>query len=58
MRTVIPEKARIEPKRNQLERIKIFPTVVADTGDFETIRRFVAEIATLEKSWTPQSVRS
>jgi hypothetical protein len=48
MRTVISEKPRIEPRWNQLEHIKIFPTVVADTGDFETIRKFVADIAKLE----------
>jgi hypothetical protein len=48
MTTVISKKPRIETRRNQLEHIKIFPTVVADTGDFETIRKFVADIAKLE----------
>lgn len=49
MTTFISEKPRIETKRNQLARIKIFPTVIANTGDFETIRKFVADIAKLEK---------
>lgn len=49
MRTVISDKPRTETRRNQLERIKIFPTVFADTGDFETIRKFVADIAKLKK---------
>jgi hypothetical protein len=49
MRTIISEKRWIETKWNQLQQIKIFPTVVADTRDFETIRKFVADIAKLEK---------
>ena len=48
MTTVISEKPRIETKWNQFEQIKIFPTVIARTGDFETIRKFVADIARLE----------
>jgi hypothetical protein len=48
MTTVISEKPRIETRWNQLEHIKIFPTVIARTGDFETIRKFVTDIATLE----------
>jgi hypothetical protein len=48
MSTVISDRPRTETKRNQFEHIKIFPTVVADTGDFETIRKFVADIAKLE----------
>jgi hypothetical protein len=48
MTTVISEKPRIETRWNQLGHIKIFPTVVARTGDFETIRKFVTDIATLE----------
>jgi hypothetical protein len=43
MTTVISEKPRIETRWNQLEHIKIFPTVLARTGDFETIRKFVTE---------------
>jgi len=49
MRTIISDKPRTETRRNQPEQIKMFPTVVADTGDFETIRKFVADIARLEK---------
>jgi hypothetical protein len=32
----------------ELEQIKIFPTVFADAGDFETICKFVANIAKLD----------
>jgi hypothetical protein len=46
---VISEKPRIETNRNQLGQIRLFPTVIADTGDFETIRKFVTDIAKLEK---------
>ena len=46
MTTVLSEKPRNETRWNQLEHTKIFPTVVARTGDFETIRKFVAEDAT------------
>ena len=49
MTAVISDKPRTEKKRNQLEQIKIFPTVIADAGDFETICKFVANIATLDK---------
>ena len=48
MTTLISEEPKIETRRNQLEHIKLFPTVVAKKGDFETIRKFVADIATLE----------
>jgi hypothetical protein len=48
MTTVISDKPRTEKKRNQLEQIKIFPTVFADAGDFETICKFVANIAKLD----------
>ena len=48
MTTVISAKPRIETRLNQFEHIKLFPKVVADTGDFETIRKFVADIAKLE----------
>jgi hypothetical protein len=48
MTTVISDKPRTETKRNQLEQIKIFPTVIADASDFETICKFVANIAKLE----------
>ncbi|HAK06412.1 MAG TPA: transaldolase, partial [Spartobacteria bacterium] len=50
MRTVISDKPRTEAKRNQLEQIKKFTTVVADTGDFETIREFKPKDATTNPS--------
>ena len=46
---IISEKPRIETSRNRLGQMRIFPTIVADTGDFEKIRKFVADIAKLEK---------
>jgi hypothetical protein len=49
MTAVISDKPRTETKRNRLEQVKMFPTIVADTGDFETIRKFVAGIANLDK---------
>jgi hypothetical protein len=49
MTTVISEKPRIETSRNQFGQIRISPTVIADTGDFEKIRKFVADIAKLDK---------
>jgi hypothetical protein len=48
MTTVISAKPKTETKQNQLEQIKIFPTVIADASDFETICKFVANIAKLE----------
>ncbi len=48
MTTLISDKQRTEKKRNQLEQIKIFPTVFADAGDFETICKFVANIVKLD----------
>ena len=50
MATVISDKPRTETKRNQLEQIKKFTTVVADTGDFETIRKFKPQDATTNPS--------
>ena len=50
MTTVISDKPRTETKRNQLEQIKKFTTVVADTGDFETIRKFKPKDATTNPS--------
>jgi transaldolase len=37
-------------KRNQLDQLKKFTTIVADTGDFETIREFKPEDATTNPS--------
>jgi len=50
MTTVTSDKPRTETKRNQLEQIKKFTTVVADTGDFETIRKFKPNDATTNPS--------
>jgi len=50
MTTVISDKPRTETKRNQLEQIKKFTTIVADTGDFETIREFKPKDATTNPS--------
>jgi transaldolase len=50
MATVISDKPKTETKRNQLEQIKKFTTVVADTGDFETIRKFKPKDATTNPS--------
>ena len=49
MTAVISHKPRTETRRKQLEQVRMFPTILADTGDFETIRKFVADIAKLEK---------
>jgi transaldolase len=50
MTTVISDKPRTETKRNQLEQIKKFTTVVADTADFESIREFKPRDATTNPS--------
>jgi len=50
LRTGAFNKEKTGSKRNQLEQIKKFTTVVADTGDFETIREFKPEDATTNPS--------
>ncbi len=50
MSTVLSDKPRTDTKRNQLEQIKKFTTIVADTGDFETIREFEPTDATTNPS--------
>ena len=50
LRTGAFNKEKTGAKRNQLEQIKKFTTVVADTGDFETIREFKPEDATTNPS--------
>jgi len=50
MSTVLSDKPRTDTKRNQLEQIKKFTTIVADTGDFETIREFGPTDATTNPS--------
>lgn len=44
------DKERADAKLNQLEQIKKFTTVVADTGDFESIRQFAPTDATTNPS--------
>ena len=50
MSTGISAKEKIAGKLNQLDQIKKFTTVVADTGDFETIREFKPKDATTNPS--------
>jgi transaldolase len=50
MSTVLSDKPRADTKGNQLEEIKKFTTIVADTGDFETIREFGPTDATTNPS--------
>lgn len=40
---------KTDTKLNQLEQIKKFTTVVADTADFESIREFKPQDATTQK---------
>ena len=50
MSTVKCDKEKPDPKLNQLEQIKKYTKIVADTGDFETIREFKPEDATTNPS--------
>ena len=50
MRSAVSNKEKIETKLNQLEQIKQFTKVVADTGDFESIREFKPQDATTNPS--------
>ena len=50
MSGVVSNKEKIETKLNQLEQIKQFTKVVADTGDFESIREFKPQDATTNPS--------
>ena len=50
MTALISDQPRTETKLNQLQQIKKFTTVVADTGDFETIREFKPKDATTNPS--------
>jgi transaldolase len=50
MSTGISDKEKTDGKLNQLDQIKKFTTVVADTGDFETIREFKPKDATTNPS--------
>jgi transaldolase len=50
MSSVVSNKEKIETKLNQLEQIKQFTKIVADTGDFESIREFKPQDATTNPS--------
>jgi transaldolase len=50
MSTAILEKQKADTKLNQLEQLKKFTKVVADTGDFESIRDFKPQDATTNPS--------
>jgi hypothetical protein len=50
MSSAINDKKTISTKLNQLEQIKKFTTVVADTADFESIREFKPQDATTNPS--------
>ena len=50
MSTVITDKKTNNTKLNELEQIKKFTTVVADTADFESIREFKPQDATTNPS--------
>src|SRR6195256_848260 len=50
MSTAIAEEKKSGTKLNQLEQLKKFTKVVADTGDFESIREFKPQDATTNPS--------
>lgn len=50
MSTAVLEKGKTETQLNQLEQLKKFTKVVADTGDFESIRDFKPQDATTNPS--------
>jgi transaldolase len=50
MSTAVLEKEKTEAKLNQLEQLKKFTKVVADTGDFESMRKFKPQDATTNPS--------
>ena len=50
MSTTVLEKGKTETKLNRLEQLKKFTKVVADTGDFESIREFKPQDATTNPS--------
>src|SRR6202011_3997042 len=50
MTALISDQPRTETKLNQLDQLKKFTTIVADTGDFETIREFKPKDATTNPS--------
>ena len=50
MSTMVAEPTKTETKQNQLEQLKKFTKVVADTGDFESIKDFRPQDATTNPS--------
>jgi transaldolase len=50
MNTAVFEKEKTEKKLNQLEQLKQFMKIVADTGDFESIKEFKPQDATTNPS--------
>jgi transaldolase len=50
MSTVVAEERKTETKLNQLEQLKRFTKVVADTADFESIKQFKPQDATTNPS--------
>ena len=50
MSTVVAEEKRTETKLNQLEQLKEFTKIVADTADFESMRQFKPQDATTNPS--------
>jgi transaldolase len=50
MSTIVAEEKKAETKLNQLEQLKKFTIVVADTGDFESIKEFKPRDATTNPS--------
>jgi transaldolase len=50
MSTAILPEEKTETNLNQLEQLKRFTKVVADTGDFETIREFKPQDATTTRA--------
>jgi transaldolase len=50
MSTTVLEKGKTDTQLNQLEQLKAFTKVVADTGDFESIRDFKPQDATTNPS--------
>src|SRR5947208_1785921 len=50
MTTAVAEEKKIAPKLSQLDQLKKFTKVVADTGDFESIKDFKPQDATTNPS--------
>ena len=50
MNTTVLEKEKTEKKLNQLDQLKQFTKIVADTGDFESIKEFKPQDATTNPS--------